>query len=86
MGRKSFLFFFFGIENFMQTGDDYLFEDVIDLIYTWEIHLLKDKTCLEMKRVIQGEEEAQVCDITHLTSSIMNEKNDVLNKQSEFSL
>jgi hypothetical protein len=35
-----------------------------------------------MKRVIQGEEEAQVCDITHLTSSIMNEKNDVLNKQS----
>jgi hypothetical protein len=34
MGRKSFLFFFFGIENFMQTGDDYLFEDVIDLIYT----------------------------------------------------
>jgi hypothetical protein len=33
-GKKKFSFLFLGIENFMQTGDDYLFEDVIDLIYT----------------------------------------------------
>ncbi len=38
-----------GIQNSMQTGDDYLFEDVIDsyidLIYISQIYLLKEKTC-----------------------------------------
>ncbi len=41
------LFFLFGVPNFMQTGDEYLFEDVIDLIYTRVRYLLKDKTCSE---------------------------------------
>ncbi len=38
-------------------------------IYTLQINLLEDKTCFKMKRFIQG--EAQICDITLLTSSIM---------------